>query len=97
MDRAKSDRNPRFRTIRESARGRSRDGYFVALLRAGDLMAADIAIRCRPTDDNPGHVELPQLHAENRRSNEARELKEKLRTLCLKVEGPFDPDGNPKS
>lgn len=93
ITRGRSERHPDFLTAEdEASRGPSSGGYYVAVLRAGDLRAAGIDIVAVPENDNPGHAELPQMRAENRRSNETKEMMQLLVRLCLRVEGPFDRD-----
>ena len=81
-----------YKTIQEAAKGPSRGGYYVAVLRAGDLIKAGIQIVPRPDPPNvPGHVELPGLNCGNRLTQEALERKVSLAMLCVRVEGPFPP------
>ena len=90
MDRARSPAHPDFRTVEESGRGPSPKGYYVAVLRAGDLRAAGIEVVARPEQGNPGHAEIPDLNAISRRTDRAQELKRRLADeLTLRVEGPF--------
>jgi len=86
VDRAK------YRTIEEAAQGRNRKGYYVAVLRVGDLRREGLDVVPKPTPDNPGHAEVPALNYANRRSAEAEQWKVLLaRKLTLRVEGPFLP------
>jgi hypothetical protein len=77
--------------IELAATGRSKQGYYVAVLRAGDLRAAGIDVVPRPEPDNPGHAELPGLTCSNRLEEIAAERKVRLAALALSVEGPFVP------
>lgn len=80
----------KYKSIEDVARGREGKTYYVAVLRAGDLRAAGIAIVPRPLEGDPGHVELPGLTYENRKSDRPIEWKSLLALkLCIKVEGPF--------
>ena len=84
VDRAK------YRTIRESAQGPSTQGYYVAVLRVGDLRANGIEVVPRPEGQNPGHAEIPGLTYENRKTDQALEWRTRLaHELTLRVEGPF--------
>lgn len=79
----------RYQTVQQAAQGRPGKRYYVAVLQVKDLRKHGIAIEPRPTAENPGHVELPALRSENRRSNEAQELERLLSELTVRVEGPF--------
>ena len=82
----------KYKTLEEVAKGRGKKGYFVAVLRAGDLRQHGIDVAPRPnTPDghDPGHAELPGLTAENRDTDSALERKLALSTLTLQVQGPF--------
>jgi hypothetical protein len=70
--------------------GSTRKGFYVAVLRAGDLRIAQIDVTAKPDPDHPGHAELPQLRADNQKTDECRNLMLLLtESLCLRVEGPF--------
>lgn len=75
----------------EAARGRSGKQYHVAVLRVSDLKAAgiDVIPMPQPPSDR-GHAEAPALTYQIRKTNEARELIQRLRSLVLEVLGPFD-------
>jgi len=79
----------KYRTIQEVAKGLSKKGYYVAVLRAGDLRRRGIAVEPRPGPNDPGHAELPGLTCDNRLSREGLECKVLLAKLCLEVRGPF--------
>ena len=79
----------KYKSLLEAASGKSSKGCFVAVLRAGDLTNRGVPLLPRPGKDDPGHVELPSLRFDNRRTREASEQKVLLANLCLKVEGPF--------
>ncbi len=89
LSRMGSADHPEFLSIEDFAEGPSSPGYYVAFLRVGDLRAEGIEIRLKPLKDNPGHVELPQLTAENRKTDKGLELQKKLTNLTIRVEGPF--------
>lgn len=86
VDRAK------YRTVREAAEGRNPQGYFVAVLRVGDIRRAGLEVVPRPMAGNPGHAEIPALNYADRRTVETQQRKLLLaRKLTLRVEGPFMP------
>lgn len=78
----------KYKTIQEVAKGLSKKGYFVAVLRAGELKEHGITIEPRPQAGDPGHAELPELTCDTRLTQEAQERKLVLAKLCI-VEGPF--------
>ena len=79
-----------YRTIDQSAQGPSTQGYYVAVLRVGDLRANGIEVVPRPEGQNPGHAEIPGLTYENRKTDQALEWRTRLaHELTLRVEGPF--------
>lgn len=72
--------------------GKSQKGFYVAVLRAGDLREAGIDMEILPDPMQPGHVQLPQLRTAKQKSVECRNLMKRLaEKLCLRVEGPFFP------
>jgi hypothetical protein len=79
----------KFVTVEQAAQGKSKQGYWVAVLRAGDLRRHGIQVTPRPEPDDPGHAELPDLTCHNRLSTEAQERKRQLTKLCVRVEGPY--------
>lgn len=81
----------KYTSLKEAARGKSRQGYYVAVLRAGDLRERGIEIVPRPAPDEPGHAELPDLTCHNRREPETQERKVLLTKLPVQVRGPFPP------
>ena len=81
----------KYKSLQQVAKGKSSSGYYVAVLRAGDLRKQGIEVVPQPASDDPGHSELPQLTCHNRLTSEALELKLRLTELCLRVEGPFSP------
>ncbi len=80
-----------YKTIEEAARGQPGKSYYVAVLRAGDLLAKGIRVLPRPLPNDPGHAEFPDLNATNRKSNRVLELQRILAELTIEVEGPFVP------
>jgi hypothetical protein len=78
-------------SLEKAAQGKSKKGYWVAVLRAGDLRRHGIRVEPRPLPEDPGHAELPDLTCHNRDSAEARERQQRLVELCLRVEGPVFP------
>ena len=81
----------KYKTIEEAAKGKGKRGYYVAVLRAGDLRQHGIEVVPRPRRDDPAHAELPDLTCHNRKTPEADEKKLRLTELTLRVEGPFPP------
>jgi hypothetical protein len=81
----------KYKSIQEVAKGKSTQGYYVAVLRAGDLRNHSIEVVPRPRLNDPGHAELPDLTCDNRLTQEALERKLRLTELCVRVEGPFPP------
>ena len=96
VDRARSDRHPDFRTARQAGAGPQADGYYVAVFRVSDLIDAGLTVvadpltAADPGGPNPGHALIPELNAEDRRSERVAELIRVLTNeLLLRVEGPF--------
>lgn len=56
-----------------AAQGPSKKGYYVALLRAGDLLEHGIRVVADRTVDDPGHCRLPDINSGNRDEDECRE------------------------
>lgn len=82
----------KYKTIEEAARGKSKQGYFVAVLRAGELRRAGMEILPRPLPDDPGHAELPDLTCHNRDTASTRQRMYQLAKLAEReVFGPFRP------
>lgn len=92
LDRARSAKHPEFRSIEESAKGPSSKGYYVAVLRVGDLRRQGFSIVPDPSCErgNPGHVLITDLTYDNRKEPESENKKVLLaHELVLRVEGPF--------
>jgi hypothetical protein len=81
----------KYKSLKEAAKGKSKKGYYVAVLRAGDLSKHGIDVVPRPAPDDPGHAELPGLTCDNRLTTDGLERKLGLSKLCIRVEGPFLP------
>ena len=82
----------KYKSAEAAAKGRPGKWYFVAVLRAGDLREKGIEVVPAPRDGDPGHAELPDLNAMNRKTDETIERQRILaEELCLGVEGPFGP------
>lgn len=81
----------KYKTLEESAKGKGKKGYYVAVFRASDLIAKGIQVVPRPQPDDPGHAELPALTCHNRMTDEALNVKKLLASLPESVEGPFPP------
>lgn len=83
----------KFKTIELAAEGKSVKGYYVAVLRVGDLRNANYIVKPQP--HVPGgydisHAELPDLNAANFDAMETLERQRELADkLTLRVEGPF--------
>lgn len=92
FDRAKSDSHPEFRTLEAAAQGASSNGYYIAVFRAGDLVANGFSLAPDPTDDNvnSGHSLVTDLTYNNRTNVESQNKMVLLaHKLKLRVEGPF--------
>ena len=82
----------KYKSIEEAARGRPGKSYYVAVLRAGDLRKNVITVVPHPDGPDgydPGHAEIPDLNAGNRKDDKTLERQRLLVELCLRVEGPF--------
>ena len=88
----------KYKTIDEAAQGQPGKSYFIAVLCAGDLRKRDIEVVPRPdlpeADYDPAHAELPDLRADNRKSDRTLEIQRILaEELTQRVEGPFETPG----
>lgn len=81
----------KYTTLEQAGQGRSKKGYWVAVLRAGDLRRHGIRVDPRPEPEDPGHAELPDLTCQNRDATDALEKQMRLAQLSLRVDGPFPP------
>src|SRR5262245_18616018 len=79
-----------YNSVEQAAKGPSKKGYFVAILRAGDLRRRGIQVVPRPVEGISGHAEIESLTTSNRDTDEALGMMAALaHELCLGVEGPF--------
>jgi len=78
-----------YTSIEDAAKGSSKQGYYVAVLRAGDLRGNGIEVVPRRLPDDPSHCELPDLNYANRKDERTQELQRILVASCRRVEGPF--------
>lgn len=77
-------------TIENAAQGPSPHGYYVAILRVGDLRKWGMDVVSKHLESNPGHAEIPGLTYQNKNTDQAKEWKVFLaHELTLRVEGPF--------
>ena len=90
MDRARSVNAPDFRLPQEAGSGASRRGYYVVALRISELRAHGIEVAPKPIPDNPGHVELPGLRADNRNGDDAKGIMDFLARHKCDTLGPFN-------
>ena len=82
----------KYTSIDEAARGRPGKSYYVAVLLAGDLRRNGMTVVSRPDVPegyDPGHAEIPDLNAGNRKDDKTLEKQRLLVALRLRVEGPF--------
>lgn len=79
----------KYQSVEQAAQPKPGRPYYIAVLRAVDLRKHGIAAVPRPRPGDPGHAELPDLNAQNRKSDRTLELQRILVELTLKVEGPF--------
>ncbi|HUE69578.1 MAG TPA: hypothetical protein VMP01_01715 [Pirellulaceae bacterium] len=96
LSRARSEAHPEFLTAEQvAARGRNPAGYYVAVLRAGDLRAAGIRLEVRPEPEDLGHIELPDVNYAHRKDDQVQAWKETLANrLTIQVLERF-PAGSP--
>ena len=83
----------KYKSLEQVARGRAGKSYYVAVLRAGDVRQAGIAVESRPNvaeGYDPAHAELPELNASNYKDSITLERQRVLVRLSLRIEGPFD-------
>ena len=73
----------------EAASGRVGKLYWIAVLRVADLASGGISVVSRPTDENPGHAEIPSLTYQNRKTDESITAGKQLRDAIVEVHGPF--------
>ncbi len=64
--------------------------YYVAVLRAGDLIANGIEVVPSPGEGGSGHASIPVLNYADRKTARVMELARLIASeLCSSVEGPF--------
>ena len=83
----------KYKTPEQAGVGRPGKTYFVAVLRAGEVKSAGIAVEPRPHVPggyDPGHAELPDLNSQNRGADDTLERQRKLVELCIEIKGPFE-------
>jgi hypothetical protein len=79
-----------YNSIEAAAGGPSKKGYYVAILRAGDLRKNGILVEPKPIPGLQGHAEIVSLTVVNRDSDEARGMMVMLaHEICIRVDGPF--------
>jgi len=78
-------------TLQEVAKGKSKKGYFVAILRAGDV-SPEMKLVPKPEPGDLGHAEIPDVTCHNRLTPEAELRKLRLAELVMEVKGPFVPE-----
>jgi hypothetical protein len=79
----------KYKSVEGAAQGKSKKGYYVAVLRAYDLRQHGIAVEPRPSLEDHSHAELPDLRAGNRLAPETQERKVLLANCSLRIDGPF--------
>ena len=79
----------KYKSIQDAARGMSKQGYYIAVLLAGDLRNANMEVVPRPLPNDPGHAELPDLTCHNRSEPMTMTRMGRLTDLAMQVEGPF--------
>lgn len=86
----------RFKTIEEAARGAEGKEYFIAKLRASDLIALGLTLRTdaevelEPGDEpDIAHVSVAELRTETKKAPGTVEILKRLSQLDFGVEGPF--------
>lgn len=83
----------KYNTLEEVAAGGKRfkdKGYYVAMLRAGDLREHGMEVTPDPSKRNRGHAEIRSLNFENRNSDESAGFSHILALkLCKWIKGPY--------
>ena len=80
----------KYKTPDDAAKGQPGRSYYLAVLHAGDLRQIGIEVEPRPLPEDPGHAELANINAGNRRATETIERQHLLVELCRDVLGPFE-------
>lgn len=92
LERSRSETHPEFRTAEQAAVGNSKRGYFIAVLKVSDILAAGMSVVAKPIEGVLGHVQIPELTHENRKSVASEEFKVTLaHKLVTEVLGPLVP------
>jgi hypothetical protein len=77
----------KFASVEDAARGKSKKGYYVAVMRAGDLRKCGVEVVQRGDQD---HAELANINYDCRDSNQVKEWQKQLADeLILEIQGPF--------
>jgi len=76
-------------SLTKAASGSPGKTYYVAVLRAGDLRNIGIVVTPAPLQDDPGHAELTNLTASNRRTAETADITAQMTRICREIHGPF--------
>jgi hypothetical protein len=79
----------KYTTLKDASAGRPGKVYWVAVLRARDVIHLGIEVEPRPVSGGPGHAELSSLTYEDRKSRQAIEWRIALVNIVLRIEGPF--------
>ena len=79
----------KYKPLHEAAKGKSKQGYYVAVIKAGELRQNGIRITPRPQPGDPGHAELPDFTCRTRDEDSTIQLRNTLATLHESVQGPF--------
>lgn len=82
----------KYRTLEEVAKGKSKSGYFVLEMRAGELRAAGLEVVPKVDDEVPGHAEIPSLAFQLPEPDLSLAQRQRLAdALVLQIHGPFVP------
>lgn len=97
IERAVSLSHPEFRTVEQAAIGPAKKGYYVAILKVGDLRLHGFTVVPDPLDGNPGHALLIDLIYSKPRDPRVLEKMVLLaHELVVRVEGPFNVETGEK-
>jgi len=95
LDRANSPSHPEFRSMEQAAKGRSANGYYLAIFRVGDLRSQGFTVEADSLEGNPGHALLKDLTYGNCKEPQSREKMALLaHKLVIRVEGPFKSESS---
>lgn len=92
----------KYSTAEEAAQeGSAGKQYYVAVLNAKEMKDAGIELTPKPDlgdgKFSAAHAELPQLNISRKKDSETQERMEKLRSLVIRVEGPFEAPAEPSA